>query len=154
VSSNKSTGDFSLSLVDVVTNGLASVLVLFFLLTALRSHLSWSASGHAADSLELRAVDPVLILVTADSEHGTFTADSPWISQAGVLGIVRTHGTSYATFYAAEPPTEPVELKLPDDRRNCRIRVFHGKRQWEPQIGDEPIVRVWPPPPSPGELAE
>lgn len=148
--SRRFTTDLSLSLVDVVTNGLASILVLFFLLTLIRQQVTWESTfseqrGHAS-----QAIDPLLIVVTSTSDQELFTGQqSPWASEPSGPQIRKAHGRNFATFFAPDAPQSPqqVVLTLPPEHGRCKVQIVHGTvaspKTIEPnQVG--PIV-LWPP---------
>jgi hypothetical protein len=144
-------GDVMLSMIDVITNGLASLLVLLFMLLITKQQMTWAARSALASPISAAADDPLVILVTSENRAPLF-ADSatPWRIETDPASHSREHGPQYAAAYFRRPPEsgERVQLKLPAKLEGCRARIFSAGRPraelvFGPQRAGE-IVVLWP----------
>jgi hypothetical protein len=144
-------GDVSLSMIDVITNGLASLLVLLFLLLLLKGQVTWAARSVHGAQRNTSTDDPLVILVTSDSPEPLFAAgDSPWQIEADPAIFAREHGPRYAAAYFRRPPSagERVRLKLPQKLAGCHVEVVAaGRALPTPDLGPDQAgqtVQLWP----------
>src|SRR5262245_11945966 len=97
-------GDVSLSMIDVITNGLASLLVLLFMLLITKQQMTWATQSALASSISAAADDPLVILVTAEDRTPLFPeAASPWQIETDPAIHSREHGPQYAAAYFRRP---------------------------------------------------
>jgi hypothetical protein len=133
---------FSLAFVDVLANSFASLLVLFFIMVALRGALGWSEGGPSEGSTLSGSAEPqspFLVLVKAPpGPLQAFPGEDLWIPTGeGRDGFDyrTTSGDAYAVLYADRPPPAGVVLRLhlvrphPDGT----IQVYQGGRILPPQ---------------------
>ena len=130
----------SLSFVDVFANSFASLLVLFFIMVALRGTLEWSQNGVRGGGTGEAGepVSPFLVMVQAPSGAlRKIHADDPWEidNNQGRFVFRTTTGFDYAVLYADRPPPTDVVLRL---RLTCphpavTVQVYEGGRALQPQ---------------------
>lgn len=103
--------DLLLSHVDLVTNGFAGLLLLFFLFAAVQRELLWLTedSGQAAAAPRR---DPLVVLVSAGpGDLLPAGAESPWVLPPGYTAE-HSHGREYAVLYSAAPPADGQAVGL------------------------------------------
>lgn len=151
--------DTSLAFVDVITNGLGGMLVLFFIVVLVQSQLEWADQAESASSSS-RQSEPFVLIVTAEDGAAPFNVqdvDPLWKFDglpAGQIahqrGVQWDWGQAYAVFVSDRPlglnarvsirtPTVPVRLKVElypsgAQKRTYEIRAEPGSRWTE----------VWP----------
>lgn len=153
----------SMSFVDVITNGMGSMLVLFLLMTVLRQAVDLGAP-HSPEGTEgvggqTGAVaasrtpekDPFVILVTSSDRRQLFDAGGGrWELSDEFGGARRNTGGTFAALYAALPPPAGATVVLRGARawEVVNVQVWHGGKmtaRTETPRGDG-AVAVWPPP--------
>lgn len=144
-------GDVSLSMIDVVTNGLASLLVLLFLLLLLKGQVYWATSSSHASQLSAAVDDPLVILVTTDGPDPLFPGSvSPWQIDADGPKVAKEHGPAYAAAYFRRQPAtgEEIKLKFPTKFDTCFVDVYVAGKYKRISVNGknelgEPVT-VWP----------
>ncbi len=134
----------SLSFVDVFANSFACLLVLFFLMVAVRGHLEWShpaGRGGNSGAGQGAPVNPFLVLVKIPPGPLRVSLDVEiWeIENAGdFLASPRTQttiGADYAVLYAEQPPLSGaiLRLRLPQSHPAGTVQVYQGGRALQQQ---------------------
>lgn len=110
---HRSQNDTSLAFVDIITNGLGGMLVLFFILVMVQTELEWAEKTKAENKTESPRSDPFVLIVQAQDNQTAFDAQSRqslWQFEgvpAGMIaedrGVHWDWGSSHAVFVADEP---------------------------------------------------
>ena len=105
--------DTSLAFVDVITNGLGGMLILFFIVVLLQTQLEWVDRSEASDVTPRRDSEPFVLIVTAKDGGSPFNAESSeslWQFTNVTPGAIQTErgvqsdwGASYAVFVSNKP---------------------------------------------------
>jgi hypothetical protein len=105
--------DTSLAFVDVITNGLGGMLVLFFIVALVQSRLEWQDQADSSDRSVRRKSEPFVLILRSKNKERLFnanTADSIWSFEGipdGVIsdrrGVEWDWGADYAVFVAKQP---------------------------------------------------
>jgi hypothetical protein len=154
----ENTNDSSLAFVDVITNGLGGLLVLFFIAVLVQNRLEWSGSSGASSPLRTDEFPFVLIARPSSTDSGEcFNASSDIWDISGISsgkldrsrGKNLDWGVDYAILLASEP--------LDPARASIRIRTMRsvqldvevypaGARQKTYQVEAEANrwTEVWP----------
>lgn len=147
------TTDMSLSFVDVIANGLGSLLVLFFLMATLQGGLHWSTRTNSDAGQTNDPSDPFVLLVAANNEKPLVAGGAtPWLvgGAQGGFSYTESYGPGYAVLYADRVPPlgTTVHLRLDPQAMpaDARVQVFRAGRQTVGRL-ERPVdrlVRVWP----------
>jgi hypothetical protein len=113
--SKSSQADQALAFVDVITNGLGGMLILFFLVILLQTQLEWKDSRTPTTGHKGRDSSPFVLIVKTKDGAAAFdpkAKDSVWQFQGMPAGEVSTRrgvhwdwGTNYGLFVANRPPS-------------------------------------------------
>ncbi|MFO0906380.1 MAG: hypothetical protein U0939_25465 [Pirellulales bacterium] len=149
--------DLGLAFVDVITNGLGAMLVLFFVVVLVQGSLEWSATPDSPTPGDRPDSDPLVLL--AQSTNPAFDVDSServwrysgW-SDAALADRRGTNwdwGPSHAVLIAPRPPAAgaTIEVRTLPGGGELRLELHHGERHWTqtvvlPDAGG--WVSVWP----------
>lgn len=150
----------SMSFVDVITNGMGSMLVLFLLMTVLRQAVDLGAphspNGSEGEGGQTGAVaaarapekDPFVILVTSSGRRPLFAGQGQWDLSDEFGNARRNTGATFAAVYAALPPPAGATVVLRGARSGevVTVQVWHKgamTARTETPRGDG-SVPVWP----------
>jgi hypothetical protein len=143
--------DTSLSFLDVLTNGLGSLLVLLFLMAALRT----ADAGASGDEVARTDAEPFLILASAVPPTVLF--DRPTAECWHVTGDLafdtrarRDAGPRHALLYAERPPQPDAVIALHDLRADAvlKVEVYRGRERVhtaQRKPGGDGRLTLWPP---------
>lgn len=149
--------DHTLSFVDVITNGLGSLLVLFFIMVLVQDVLHWSDEPEAPPSMTAPTDNPMMIVVRAKPGVAPVDAagQSPWrfTPSAAGLGLSDSRGrdwdwgTDYAILISPEPIPNSARVALntswnPTDVI-VEVYVGGGKNLVDAERVDG-LLKVWP----------
>lgn len=156
----------SLSFVDVLANGMGSMLVLFILMTLLRATADFgavdqttlSSAGGSGDQVG-GGNEPFVILVTSQPKTQLFApiggklrpAAEAWQCDANYKSTARLNvGANYATFYGPSPPSNDETIRLTGLNPNAviLIRIYRGSGELPIHTAkvDGGEYAVWPAP--------
>jgi len=151
MSKNDASSDLSLTMVDVITNGLAATFVLFFILVVLQEELVWSDATTVTEKRgTLSSREPLVIHITSNENAPLFTEklESPWEIRPKWKGAMVEVGPGYAILYAeTDPPLgTTIHLKLPPKHPPCQIQINHGLRRkaWSLEADRAVPEILWP----------
>jgi hypothetical protein len=139
--------DTSLSFLDVLTNGMGSLLVLFFLMAALRIADGTATTPRSGD------VEPFLILASTPHPATLFDrrAAEPWhvSDPAFDRRARRDAGPTHAILYADRPPGPAAVVALHELRVgvSVKVEVFRGGERIlaaERKPGVDGRLVLWP----------
>lgn len=152
--------DTSLSFLDVMTNGMGSLLVLFFLMAALQggdfaAHQAQGFDrGKGQGGAEAEAKRPFVIVVSGQAGAALFAREGGWAIEgdAAFAQEARTStGANYALLYAEVPPGNECRIGLkglrPDATGTLTIfqdKALHSRRSIQPVKADP--LAIWPVP--------
>lgn len=149
--------DLGLAFVDVITNGLGAMLVLFFVVVMVQGSLEWSASTESATRGDLPEADPVVLL--AQASRPVFDAESEervwrhsgWTesSLTDRRGDQWDWGESHAVLVSTQPPAAgaSIDLRVGAGGGDLRVELHHGQRHLTRTIpipAEGGWVNVWP----------
>jgi hypothetical protein len=164
---NKDSSVLSLSFMDVMTSGMGSLLLLFFIMVATQSSLDLSSSpspsrasrdditGESAVPGE-QDLSPFAVLIQTDAGTELWKPDAKvtWESLGDASNWKRSHGLNYVMVHGLRTPAHDAELRVgpvPDNAENgtVRVDVFRkGKRTTKRALLPADIVngmfRIWP----------
>jgi hypothetical protein len=152
----------ALSFLDVLTNGLGSLLVLFFLMSALRSGIisetptpvdeTTQQGFHRGD--DRGKMDPFVVLVSGPAKSALFVkgnGDRFLVEGEAAVPPGRRFsvGTNYALLIAEAAPAEGCSIQLIGLRPDATgwVRVFHGEKLLLArtlQPGRDGKMPIWP----------
>lgn len=154
----KNSGDSSLAFVDVITNGLGGLLVMFFIVVLIQNNLEWSGDSGAAKTVKTDEFPFVIIVRPAVADNATcfdVVADVWSINglPPGVIDETRGRnidwGGDYAMFVAPVPlvPTQTT-LKIRTTRdAKLQVEVYPAgarQRTFEVDALASQFTEVWP----------
>lgn len=145
----------SLSFVDVFANSFASLLMLFFVMVAIRGTVDWipnaaRGTSEGAGDGDGEARNPFLVLVEVPSGPLWMPVpgkEGPWIVDEN-YEFTTSAGESYVVLYAEKPPPAFAEvgLRLAPGHAAGTVRVYVGGEALP--VVDVPAgaasVRIWP----------
>ena len=149
--------ELGLTFVDVITNGLGAMLVLFFVVVLVQGSLEWSSTPDAKTNQEKPESDPVLLLV--QSTTNAFDAESAepiwrysgWsdTALANHRGVNWDWGPTHGLFLAHRPPAADasIEIYTLPGGGELRLEWHHGEHHWIHTLVAPPEggwVTVWP----------
>lgn len=156
--------DLGLAFVDVITNGLGAMLVLFFVVVMVQGSLEWSASAESPTRGDLPEADPWVLLVQTGNPVFDVTAEKDvWRSSGWSEGSLSDRrgqqwdwGESHAVLLTPRPPGAgaSLDLQVRAGGGEMQVELHHGKRHWTrtvPLPAEGGWVSVWP---WPGESGE
>jgi len=138
--------DLSLSFVDVFTNGLGALLVLFFIVAILQTTLEWASATQQGIIADKPVTDPFVILLRAEQdafEPGLGAWDVP-------TGNETDHdvGPRYAVLVLEDMPATASRVFI-EGISNVAVRcdVYHGRQQIRREyvVPEDKRLCVWPP---------
>lgn len=151
--------DLGLSLVDVITNGLGAMLVLFFVVVLVQGSLEWSAADKTPTQAVKPAADPFVLMVQSSGKlfdpasaenvwrYSGFSADSI----SAQRGANWDWGDSHAIFLGpgAPGPRAEIQVRTQAAAAEIRLELHHGERHESctlaaPANGDWVTVWPWP----------
>lgn len=149
--------DLGLAFVDVITNGLGAMLVLFFVVVMVQGSLEWSASTESATRGDLPEADPLVLLVQsanplfdANSEESVWRS-SGWsdASLSDRRGSLWDWGESHAVLVSPRPPGAgaAIDLRVAAGGGDLRVELHHGQKHLTrtiPVSAEGGWVNVWP----------
>ncbi|MCX7664701.1 MAG: hypothetical protein N2112_04065 [Gemmataceae bacterium] len=153
------TPDHTLSFVDLITNGLGSLLVLFFILVLIQENLNWSNEPEALPTNSIPTNHPMMILVQLKPDRTPFDQSgqqSIWLfsRSASDLGISSTRGRDidwgkdYALLLTPEilPRDFQVFLNSSHSVEDISVEIyFEGLKQTALPESVNGQLRIWPP---------
>lgn len=149
-------GDNSLAFVDVITNGLGGMLVLFFIVLVIQANLEWSGGSDTTAAVRVSEFPFVVIARPADGA-ACFDADRDvWEFSGLPAGLIDPRrgkhldwGVDYAIFLAPAPlrPTAST-LSLRTNRPvTLDVEVYPAgarQRRYPVQIPANQTTEIWP----------
>lgn len=145
----------SLSFLDVLTNGMGSLLVLFFLMAALQSaDATLPSSDSRGVGMRTAETEPFVILLTSPTNAVLFprpNAESWRINgdPAFAARVRRDVGPTHALLYADRPPDDNEVITLHDlpTAVGVKVEVYVGRERVlavEQQAGGDGRLVLWP----------
>jgi hypothetical protein len=113
------------SFLDVITCGLGSILLLFFLMAAIKGEMQFGASTRAELTQTDRAPVPLIVMVTGQDSLPIWAQGvaQPWQAPEANFDHKWVVGRDYAILYAAQLPPHGWTLKVGPFAANARISV-------------------------------
>jgi hypothetical protein len=113
------------SFLDVITCGLGSILLLFFLMVAIKGEMQFDDGTQTEFVQDERTAAPLIILVTGQDSRPIWAAGvaEPWQASPGVFDHQLAAGPNYAVLYARQPPPRDWTLKLGPLAADARVNV-------------------------------
>ena len=150
--------DQTLSFVDVITNGLGSLLILFFIMIVTQETLHWSRDREAPPTPLAPTDRPMMILVTIKpgrTGFDTTNKQSPWLFKpiASDLGLATERGRDwdwgkdYALLISPSPlpGNAQIGLNTPLLPNDVVVEIYaQGKKYTVPAERADGLLRVWP----------
>jgi hypothetical protein len=148
--------DNSLAFVDVITNGLGGMLVLFFIMLMVQSSLEWNSDSSGAAKSHISEYPFVVIVKPKDAASCFDTARSVWQTDGLPAGMIDTTrgknldwGGDYALFVAPSPlsPTKSSLSVRTNRSTELDVEIYPAgakPRRYVVQSVQGGLVEVWP----------
>lgn len=152
------------SFLDIITCGLGSVLLLFFLMVVIKGEMQFDSSSsdettQSVGSSQKAGTAPLVVLVTAADGKRLWAAEGaePWQLPDAPFDHEKQSGPNYAVLYARQTPPPGWTLSVgpfaPDARVNVQV-IANGKRVYHINNADVKSLNwrrgdflpVWPVP--------
>ncbi len=113
------------SFLDVITCGLGSILLLFFLMVAVKGEMQFDGGTRAVLTQTERAPVPLIVMVTGQCSRPIWAqgVTQPWQAPEANFDHKWVVGSDYAILYVAQPPPHGWTLKVGPFAANARISV-------------------------------
>ena len=153
-----SRSDASLAFVDVITNGLGGLLVLFFIVIVIQSSLEWNGQSGSATPVKTYEFPFVIIARPSHADRSDCfdpVAEAWSISgmPAGTIDPVRGNNLDWGVDYAmlvAPTPLDPIKTVLnviTTRDTTLEIEVFPAgakQRKYQVKAKAKKLTKVWP----------
>jgi len=113
------------SFLDVITCGLGSILLLFFLMVAIKGEMEFDDGTQADSSQTERVAAPLIVMVTGQEGRPIWApgVTQPWQAPQAEFDHKWVVGQDYAILYAAQPPPRQWTMKVGPFAPNSRVSV-------------------------------
>jgi hypothetical protein len=113
------------SFLDIITCGLGSILLLFFLMVAIKGEMQFDDNS-LSEQGQNRHDSPLIILVTGENNQKTIWANGvtePWQAGGAEFSTVLQYGQGYAVLYARKMPPRDWRLSVGPFDPNASVTV-------------------------------
>lgn len=155
-----SRNDTSLAFVDVITNGLGGMLVLFFIVVLVQSQLEWGDPAESSKESGASDMQPFVLIVKSTGDTSVFdpgSGQSVWNFEGVPPGMIATQrgtqwdwGRSYAIFVANRPLglNAVASIRTPGNAADLEVDLYpSGASKQSYTVRSRPgstWTEVWP----------
>jgi hypothetical protein len=117
----------STSFLDVITCGLGSILLLFFLMVAIKGNMQFDYNHQSIQAKDNRSKAPLIVMITEKEGRNLWEkgVSYPWQETSGISNFAYKHisGPDYAILYVQERPPSNWNMKVGPFASDIRVNI-------------------------------